>query len=74
MISEHLIEESLSLPVNDRAALADLLLRSLNQSDNTQIVEAWVKEAAQRDKDFSKGKIDSAPISDVVQRLKSRLS
>ncbi|RMG34035.1 MAG: addiction module protein [Gammaproteobacteria bacterium] len=64
MNTKELIDEVVSLPVEERALVADTLLRSLNPPDS-QIDEQWAQEAKRRLVELRSGRVDAIP-GDVV--------
>lgn len=60
MTTKKIIEEALSLPVEERALIADSLLRSLNMPD-TGIDAKWTAVAKRRLQDFRSGKVKPVP-------------
>ncbi len=63
-----LLKRALSLPVDERAALANTLLDSLDQADDS-VEEAWDKEVARRMKDLDAGRVVTVPWEEVHQKL-----
>ena len=72
MRTRKLIEEALSLPVEERALMADSLLRSLN-APNTAIDSAWVEVARKRLSELRSGKVKPIPGDEVFARVLKRL-
>jgi len=67
-----LLKRALSLPVDERAALANTLLDSLDQADDS-VEEAWDKEVARRMKDLEAGRAVSVPWEKLQLQLLSLL-
>ena len=63
-----LLKRALSLPVDERAALANTLLDSLEQMDESA-QEAWDKEVARRVKDLEAGKAVTVPWEELGRKL-----
>ena len=63
-----LLKRALSLPVDERAALANTLLDSLDQADDS-VEEAWDKEVARRLKDLEAGRAVTVPWEELHQKL-----
>jgi putative addiction module component (TIGR02574 family) len=63
-----LLKRALSLPVDERAALANTLLDSLDQADDS-VQEAWDKEVARRMKDLEAGRAVTVPSEELHQKL-----
>ena len=63
-----LLKRALSLPVDERAALANTLLDSLEQIDES-VQEAWDKEVARRVKDLEAGRAVTVPWEELRRKL-----
>jgi putative addiction module component (TIGR02574 family) len=63
-----LLKRALSLPVDERAALANTLLDSLEQMDES-VQEAWDKEVARRVKDLEAGRAVTVPWEELRRKL-----
>jgi putative addiction module component (TIGR02574 family) len=68
-----LINEVISLPVEDRALVADAVLSSLNQPA-PEIDAAWLAVAKRRAAELRSGKVDAVPGEIVFQRIQARYS
>jgi putative addiction module component (TIGR02574 family) len=66
-ISE-LLKRALALPVDERAALANTLLDSL-ETTNESVQEAWDEEVARRIKDLNAGKAITVAWEDLHREL-----
>ena len=67
-----LLKRALSLPVDERAALANTLLDSLDQANDQaddSVQEAWDKEVARRMKDLEAGRAVTVPWEELHQKL-----
>ena len=67
-----LLKRALSLPVDERAALANTLLDSLdpaNDQADESVEEAWDKEVARRMKDLEAGRAITVPWEELHQKL-----
>jgi hypothetical protein len=71
--TKDLIEEALSLPVEQRAFLADSLLRSLNLP-NTAIDAKWTEVAKRRLQDLRSERVKSIPGDDVFSEILKRFA
>lgn len=69
--SNKLIDEVLSLPVEERALLADSLLKSLNKPDSS-IDFLWFDVAKKRLEDFRAGRVVPVPGNEVFEKIKER--
>ena len=63
-----IIEEAISLPVEERALIADSILRSLNPVES-EIDKKWIKIAKDRLNDLKSGKIKSVPGDEVFNKI-----
>jgi putative addiction module component (TIGR02574 family) len=69
---DEILRAALSLPLGDRAMLADHLLTSLDGPNQKQIDEAWAEEAERRMREIDEGKVEAIDGELVMQRLRSR--
>lgn len=68
---DHLLDEALGLPAEERSALAAALLDSLASSDQEGITEAWRAEIDRRRAQLRAGAVRPVPWSEARQRLGS---
>ncbi len=73
MKTEALIEEAVSLPVEERTRLAESVLQSLNAPD-AAIDAAWVAEAGRRLDELRSGQVQAIPGEVVFERIRQRLA
>ena len=73
MTTKKIIEEALSLPVEERELIADSLLRSLNMPD-TGIDAKWTEVAKRRLQDLRSGKVKPVPGDVVFDRALKRFT
>jgi hypothetical protein len=61
------------LSVNDRAALAHLLLRNLDETepDNSGFESLWVEESEDRLDAYLDGELEASPLDETVQRVRA---
>ena len=71
MNTKDLIAEVVSLPVEERALLADSLLQSLNQPDQ-QIDGRWAEVASNRLAEIRAGRMELVPGQEVFDKIWSR--
>ena len=64
---ETIRREALSLPVQERAQLAEQLLSSLDSLSESEIEQLWFQEAARRAAELDQGLVQRIP-ADVVRR------
>lgn len=68
-ISKELINDALALSTNERVALVEQLLQSLN-APNDEINEVWAKEADARVLAYENNEISSKPFAEVLKKYK----
>ncbi|MGO9315264.1 MAG: addiction module protein [Syntrophobacteraceae bacterium] len=73
MTTERLIEEALSLPVEERAFIADSLLRSLNAPD-AAIDAKWMEVAIRRREELRTGKVKPISEDEVFSEIAERFA
>ncbi len=73
MSTEDLIAEAQSLPLEERVAVVDTLLRSLN-SPNSDIDARWAEVARKRWDELRSGEVEAVPGEEVFARIWGRLS
>lgn len=71
MINSQIIDKVVSLPVEERAELIDLLLQSLNQPE-TNIDEKWKVIAKKRFDDYKSGKVKAIPGDEVFDKISKK--
>lgn len=71
---EDLARAALGLPVEDRAALAERLLASLDDLDEAESDRLWGEEAKRRLAAHRRGTASSRPASEVYARAEQLLS
>ena len=66
---DHLLDEALSLPPDERSALVIALLDSLEGEDEETIGKAWADEIRRRRNALSSGTTQAVPWSEARARL-----
>lgn len=66
-----LIEQAVSLPVEQRAIMADLLLQSLNLQES-EVESEWKALAQQRLTEMRSGSVATVPGQEVFNRIRAR--
>jgi putative addiction module component (TIGR02574 family) len=69
----HLLKRALALSVDERAALANTLLDSLEGADES-VQEAWDKEVALRIDDLKAGKAVTVPWEELHRELRAMVT
>jgi putative addiction module component (TIGR02574 family) len=68
---ELLEAEILKLPANERAALAQLLLASLDEEDEFE--QAWAVEAERRLREIESGVVQTISLEDTLAQVRATL-
>jgi len=68
---QELFDEVLSLPVEDRSYLIDLILKSMNPI-NSDIDRRWIEISRKRLNELSTGKINGIPGDEVFDKIWKR--
>lgn len=68
-----IIHEAESLPVEDRAAIVDSLLRSLNPPD-PEVDRKWAAVAKRRLDELRSGRVKPVPGEEVFARIRQRFA
>lgn len=70
--TKNLIDEAVSLPVEERALVVDSLLRSLNQPES-EIDRNWATVAKRRLAEMRSGLVEAVPGEEVFDRIWKRV-
>ena len=73
MDSKTLQEAALSLPPEERAALAEKLLSSLDEPSDAEIEQAWLSVADRRARELDRGDVRAVSEQDVRRKARSLL-
>ena len=73
MDSKTLQEAALNLPPDERAALAEKLLSSLDEPTEAELERAWLSEAARRARELDGGDVQGISEEDVRRKARSLL-
>lgn len=68
---KEIIQEAMSLPVEERVILVDSLLQTLNPPDK-EIDKEWVKVAKRRLAELRSGRVKAVPGDEVFAKIKER--
>jgi putative addiction module component (TIGR02574 family) len=63
-----ILKNALSLPVDDRAALAEKLLASLDDLDEQEAERLWAKEAQRRLEEYHAGRARAVDAGEVAKK------
>jgi putative addiction module component (TIGR02574 family) len=66
---DHLIDEALALPAEERSAVALALLDSLGGEDEAAVSQAWADEIRRRKDELRSGAARAAPWNEAKARL-----
>jgi hypothetical protein len=70
---EQLAEQAMTLSVESRAKLADLLVESLDSVELGRIEQLWVTEAKRRRDEVRSGKVRTVPGPDALRKVRDTL-
>ncbi|WP_295405227.1 addiction module protein [uncultured Thiocystis sp.] len=71
MNTRQLINEAVSLPVEERARVIDSLLRSLNPPAS-EIDQQWIEEAKRRLSSLRSGRIEAISGDEIFRKVRER--
>ncbi len=69
--AREIVKEAESLPVEERAFIIDLLLRTLN-SPEQEVDQEWIKVAKQRLNEIRSGHVNAIPGDQVFSEVRER--
>jgi putative addiction module component (TIGR02574 family) len=70
---EELTTRALALPAKGRAELAELLIQSLEETDDKDLKAAWLAEIHRRDQDIRAGAAVTKPADQVLREAREHL-
>ena len=73
MNTKELITEVISLPIEERAAVVDSILKSLNPPE-PEIDKRWISIAKRRISELRSGKVKAVPGEEVFNKIWDRFS
>ena len=73
MDSKTLQKAALRLPADERAALAEKLLSSLDEPSEAELERTWLAEAARRARELDRGEVRPISADDVRRKARSLL-
>ena len=65
--------EVLLLPPQERAILAEHIIRSLDDEEDPEVEKLWIAEAERRYKEYKEGKVKAKPATLVFKEARSKL-
>jgi len=71
MNTNALMDEIISLPMEERAHIAEVLLQSLNPHDDATTA-AWLAVANRRRDEVASGQVQAIPAEQVFERIRQR--
>ena len=71
MNTKELIDEAVSLPVEERALVVDSLLRSLNQPES-EVDKKWAVVARKRLAEMRSGSVEAVPGEKVFEKIRKK--
>ena len=72
MTKDQILAEAMALGPDEREALAEELLLSLNGGQQAAVDAAWLEEVRRRDAAFAAGQIQESDLDEVMARLLAR--
>ena len=66
-------EEILRLSSRERAQLAEILIKSLDEEENPEAEKLWIEESERRYREYKQGKVKSIPAETVFKEVRSQL-
>ncbi len=69
---DHVKAAAMKLDPAEREALAEELLLSLGDVEQSQIEAAWLDESRRRDAAYAAGKMGATPVDQVIERLEHK--
>ena len=73
MDAKTLQEAALGLPADERAALAEKLLSSLDEPSEAELERTWLAEAARRARELDRGEVQPISAEEVRRKARSLL-
>jgi putative addiction module component (TIGR02574 family) len=67
--AKDILDRALEMPENDRAAIAERLLTSLDAKPDRNVEEAWQQEIQRRLSELDRGDVECVPWEEVRSRM-----
>lgn len=71
--ADEILNEAKTLSADDRARLAEELLRTIELPDQAEIDAAWAREAEDRLEKFRSGQTTAIPVEQAIEELRKEL-
>lgn len=71
-MNHSIIDEAMSLPLEKRAELVDILIKSLNPAIDKKIDKLWAVEAEKRLESIKKKSVTTIPADEVFTRIRKK--
>lgn len=68
-LSKEILERALEMPEDDRAAIAERLLASLDATPDRNVEQAWQEEVQRRLADLDRGDVECVSWEEVKARM-----
>jgi len=68
---KELEKEAMKLSIDERAALAESLILSVDAPSDAENARLWVKEAERRLKELREGTVKEVPVEEVFRRARA---
>jgi len=66
-------QQAMHLPLKERALLIKVLIDELDELDEKNLEQLWIKEASRRFQEFKAGNINAMPAADVFYNARTNL-
>ena len=74
MLAKEVKSAAMRLPRRERARLAQRLLVSLEEGNEAEIMDAWIKEAERRYRAYKEGRLKGRPAAEAIRDIRRRLA
>ena len=71
--ADQIIQEARTLTAEERAHVAEELLRSLEEPERAEIDAAWAEEIERRIDELDAGRMPTRPADEVMREMRDRL-
>lgn len=70
--TKEILDRALEMPENDRAAIAERLIESLDAEPDRDVEEAWQREVQRRLSELDRGEIECVPWEEIKARMEAK--